>query len=327
MTDVASYIAANRFGYGVTPDILRAIGSQPLVWLSAQLAPEHVTKQLAVTKGQWTSDVALQHLAKHAQNKRKTRENSSHGKSAKQLVETDRQDMAEKKQLAKQVMALTTLTIEQGIVSDSPFYWHLVDFFSNHFSVSANNIQMRVLAPTLEVEAIAPRVTGNFSDLLQAVTAHPAMLLYLNNEKSFGPSTRFAQKRKDKGLNENLGREILELHTLGAGIAYTQGDVTELAKALTGWSIGRGIRQEPNGFMFRGVVHEPGERVILGKRYSQPGIKQGQAILTDLANHPDTAKHVSRKLVQHFIADEGNENIVAKMVDTWLSQQVICQKY
>jgi uncharacterized protein (DUF1800 family) len=321
MADLACYIAANRFGYGANPNILQAIGNQPLAWLTAQLAPERVTTALHVVKGHWTSDLALQHLVKYAQKKRDMRDDSSLDNSAGQGQETNNELMTGKKQLAKQVMDLTELTIQQGIESDSPFFWHLVDFFSNHFSVSANNIEMRALAPTLELEAIAPKVTGHFSSLLQAVVAHPAMLLYLNNEKSVGPNTRFAQKRKDKGLNENLGREILELHTLGVGSQYKQEDVTELAKALTGWSIGRGTRQEATGFLFRDGVHEPGVRVVLGKRYRQQGMAQGQAILADLANHPDTARHVSRKLVQHFIADQGNENIVNTMVDTWLSHQ------
>jgi uncharacterized protein (DUF1800 family) len=182
----------------------------------------------------------------------------------------------------------------------------LVLFWSNHFCVSVQKGQItRATAGSLEREAIRPNVFGKFSDMLLAVEKHPAMLFYLDNRQSVGPGSR-AGKNRNVGLNENLGREILELHTLGVDGGYTQADVTALAKIITGWTfVGAGERLGPAGtFVFTANRHEPSDQIVLGKTYRDTGVEQGEMALRDIARHPATANHVARKLVRHFISDD-----------------------
>ena len=163
---------------------------------------------------------------------------------------------------------------------------------------------MRALCGAYEREAIRAHALGRFADMLNAVESHPAMLIYLDNARSIGPNS-MAGINRGRGLNENLAREILELHTLGVRSVYTQDDVTRFAKVITGWSIVP-PRQDPvNGgvFTFNPRMHEPGAQTVVGKNYPDSGIDQGRAVLADLARHPATAKHISEKLARHFIAD------------------------
>jgi len=217
--------------------------------------------------------------------------------------------------LRETVRELTADGISQAIRSDNSISWRLLDFFSNHFSVTAQG-KIKILAPTLEREAIAPNLFGNFEDLLLAVIQHPIMLIYLNNERSFGPGSRIGKKR-GKGLNENLAREIMELHTLGVNGGYNQGDVTELARAITGWSVKNPKRDNGAGFVFRQNGHQPGKRRLLGKIYPDNGVKQGKQMLQDLARHPATAKFVCYKLAHHFISDNPEQSLLDKLVKTW----------
>ena len=182
----------------------------------------------------------------------------------------------------------------------------LVLFWSNHFCVSVQKGQItRATAGSLEREALRPHVFGRFSDMLLAVQKHPAMLYYLDNRQSIGPNSR-AGKNRRAGLNENLAREILELHTLGVNGGYTQADVTALARVITGWTfVGAGERLGPAGsFVFNANQHEPGDQVVLGKTYRDSGVEQGEQALRDIARHPSTATHIARKLAEHFVADE-----------------------
>ena len=163
-------------------------------------------------------------------------------------------------------------------------------------------------------EHIRPRVLGRFGELLAAVARHPAMLLYLDQAQSTGPNSKAGQKR-DQGLNENLAREILELHTLGVDGGYSQEDVEAFARALTGWSVGA---DATGGFQYRPNRHEPGAVTILGKRYADDGESQALAVLDDLAVHPSTARFVCTKLAKHFVADEPPASLVDAMVHTFL---------
>jgi uncharacterized protein (DUF1800 family) len=224
-----------------------------------------------------------------------------------------------RKGITESVQGAVAQTIYQAIISDNAFFWRLVDFFSNHFSVSAANLNARASAPTMEIEAIAVHLSGSFSEMLETVETHPTMLNYLNNVYSIGPNSKNAKKsKKGKGLNENLAREILELHTLGVNGGYLQADVTELAKAITGWRIVSVRRQDPSGFKFRKNAHERGHRTVLNNTYSAGNDSQGKAISFDLANHPSTANFVSSKLVKHFIADEPPQQIVDEMAKVWM---------
>jgi uncharacterized protein (DUF1800 family) len=188
---------------------------------------------------------------------------------------------------------------------DIGFAERLVLFWSNHFCVSIGKGQIaRATAGALEREAIRTNVFGKFSDMLLAVEKHPAMQFYLDNRQSVGPNSRVGRSR-GVGLNENLAREILELHTLGVDGGYTQADVTSLAKVITGWGyVAQQERLGPAGsFVFVANRHEPGDQVLLGKTYPDTGVEQGEKALRDIARHPSTAAHVARKLVRHFVSD------------------------
>ena len=168
------------------------------------------------------------------------------------------------------------------------FAERLVWFWSNHFCVNSDDT---VQAGAYEREAIRPHALGKFVDLLIAAESHPAMLQYLGNSASMGPNS-VAGINRDRGLNENLGREILELHTLGVRTGYTQDDVLSFAKVITGWTTYLPALPEHGGeFLFYPRFHEPGPQTVLGKAYRDTGFEQGKAVLADLARHPATALH------------------------------------
>jgi uncharacterized protein (DUF1800 family) len=156
-------------------------------------------------------------------------------------------------------------------------------------------------------------VLGRFADLLQAVESHPAMLFYLDNVESVGPNS-IAGIDRDKGLNENLARETMELHTLGVRSGYSQADVTNFAKVLTGWTwLPPGEPLHGGNFVFNKLLHEPGPQTVLGKSYPDAGVEQGRAVLADLARHPATARHIAGQLAAHFVADEPPPALVGKL--------------
>ncbi|MBD0413213.1 DUF1800 domain-containing protein [Oryzicola mucosus] len=226
--------------------------------------------------------------------------------------------MAARKELRQNGQALyrdeVQMRAHSALDTDTPFVERLVHFWSNHFAVSADKLPVTVLAGACEREAIRPNVLGNFEDMLLAVVRHPAMQLFLDQIRSVGPNSPMAQNsgerrnRRKPGINENLAREIMELHTLGVRTGYTQADVTQFALALTGWNVrglGAGANAErPGGFAYRPRLHEPGQRDILGKSYADTGEEQAGAVLHDLATHDATAAHIATKLARHFIADE-----------------------
>jgi uncharacterized protein (DUF1800 family) len=202
------------------------------------------------------------------------------------------------------------LNAEIGLVE------RLVWFWSNHFCV---NQEKTVMAGAYEREAIRPHVLGRFVDMLLAAEGHPAMLLYLDNAQSIGPNS-IAGINRDKGLNENLAREILELHTLGVRTTYTQDDVTNFAKVLTGWTILPTVTNPDHGgeFVYIKRAHEPGPQTVIGKDYDDTGTGQGRAVLADLARHPATAKHIATKLARHFVADDPPPALVHRLTQRFL---------
>ena len=209
--------------------------------------------------------------------------------------------------------------IQRATLVECGFVERLVTFWSNHFCISANKGQpARIWAGAFEREAIRPHVLGRFADMVKAVEQHPAMLFFLDNQQSIGPNSRAGQRSK-RGLNENLAREIMELHTLGVGSGYTQGDVTTLAKILTGWTYvgAKGRLGEPGSFVFNANAHEPGPQTLLGKTYPDTGVAQGEAALTDIARRPATAKFVATKLVRHFVADDPPPALVGRLADVF----------
>jgi uncharacterized protein (DUF1800 family) len=208
--------------------------------------------------------------------------------------------------------------ISHAVVTDSPFLERLVMFWSNHFCVAFSKGPVRGLAGGYEREAIRPHVLGRFADMLRAVEQHPAMLIYLDNQNSIGPNSQ-AGRNRGRGLNENLAREILELHTVGVDGGYRQEDVTNLARIITGWSVGN-LNQpqtEPGKFFYAANHHEPGAWTVLAKRYEDQGRKSGEMVLDDLARHPATARHIARKLARHFVADAPPPALVTLLEKTF----------
>ena len=195
----------------------------------------------------------------------------------------------------------------------------LVAFWANHFAVScAKSTFVRAAAGSFEREAIRPHALGRFADMLKAAEQHPVMLHYLDNQQSIGPNSKAGANQR-KGLNENLAREIMELHTLGVSGGYDQPDVTNLARMITGWTYaGRAEKLGPAGtFLFMPNWHEPGAFPLMGKTYPEGGREQGEAALADIARHPATAKHIATKLAAHFVADEPPPALVARLTDVF----------
>jgi uncharacterized protein (DUF1800 family) len=294
MATLTPEIAVNRFGLGARPGELALAARDPQAWLEAQLGA------LEFDGAAGSSTAVLERLGRRL----------SDGNAR---TPVDPEDV---KAIVAMGEAMAADTLSRAISGTRPLAHRLLDMFSNHFSVSVGPTPMRGLAATLEREAIAPHLGGRFGDMLLAVEKHPAMLTYLNNAQSVGPGSRLG-RRQTRGLNENLAREILELHTLGVGGGYTQADVRELALGITGWSVRIAPGGAGPGFLFREATHEPGMRQVLGKRYGQSGIAKGEQILRDLARHPSTAKHLCLKLARHFIADQPPAGLLAALEARW----------
>jgi uncharacterized protein (DUF1800 family) len=206
-----------------------------------------------------------------------------------------------------------------ALAAEIGFAERLAWFWSNHFCVSADKGQVRPIAGAYEREAIRANLRGRFADMLVAVETHPAMLMYLDNAGSIGPNS-VAGKNRGRGLNENLAREILELHTLGVRTVYTQDDVTRFANVITGWTIAQPRQDAVHGgeFTFNERMHEPGAQAIIGKNYPDTGFEQGRAVLAALARHPATARHVATKLARHFVADDPPLTLVDRLTKRFL---------
>ena len=332
-------IAANRFGLGARPGDARSIGSDAKGWLEAQLerplsfAPAGTPESARVLAEVRDLRVARQ-IAAQARANLARRPATDAPATAPGI---DEQAIREFGSFVRErYVAQTTERHRLALETDRPFVERLVHFWGNQFAVSADKQPLAALAGLYEQEAIRPHVTGNFYDLLLAAERHPAMILYRDNQASMGPSSTAAtfvrrNRGRELGLNENLAREILELHTLGVDGGYTQADVTELAKVLTGWSIGGTLGEgrpvlarfggdggPPGEFHFRVAIHEPGDKNILGKRYRERGVEEGEDVLRALALHPKTASHLATKLARHFVADDPPAKLVERMAEAYL---------
>ena len=297
-------IAVNRFGLGARSKELIEAQVNPKQWLLSQMVPPSFDLSRINTES------AFRQFAIYREEQKRAREitNDSNNKEMVNFSKPLRQ--TQKKILFDGFW--------HSVETTQPFSVRLLDFFSNHFSVSTSSIPLYTLAPLLEREAIAPFIFSRFEDMLIAVIQHPAMLIYLDNTKSTGPNSKIGRNNKKRGLNENLAREIFELHTLGLDSGYKINDIQELAKAISGWSISYPHEIKKFGFIYRDRQHEPGTRIILGREYRDLGIQQGRAILRDLARDPNTARFISNKLVTYFINDKPDELLVNDMVDTWI---------
>jgi uncharacterized protein (DUF1800 family) len=299
---VQAEIAVLRFGLGARPGDLAAAASDPRAWLTAQIGgPAQLAGNLPLAP---SDQIFTEVLAARDERQEMKREAAAAFNPVRD---------AYLPHYRAQVLARA----QSAALTARPFAERLVHFWTNHFAVSADKGAVFGIAGTLENEAIRPNVNGRFADLLTAVEQHPAMIAFLDNQYSVGKDSELAllaarrapdQPKREFGINENLAREILELHTLGVNGGYTQNDVTSFAQIITGWSIGGGKGRlaggTPGRFYFRDNLHEPGAKTFLGKTYTEDGRRQGEAVLADLARHPATAHFIATKLVRHFIADD-----------------------
>jgi uncharacterized protein (DUF1800 family) len=331
-------LSASRFGLGARPD-----DSAPTDSRRALLAQfdRYEAKPATFASAPARATVA-RGLADYLAETRQARQEMSGGKRAQPAMAEGaenpqatalRDALKETRRFARDesrsnYLALVGARANTALNSPAPFVERMVHFWANHFAVSADKLTVIGLAGLLEVEAIRPHVLGKFADMLLAVERHPAMLLYLDQAQSVGPESpigaRVAARGVRKiGLNENLAREIMELHTLGVRTGYSQADVTEFARALTGWTVaglGRGPMARfagadgtPGDFAFAAPLHQPGSRTIMGRIYPEGGDAQARAVLADLATHSATATHLATKLARHFAGDAPPKPLVDRL--------------
>jgi uncharacterized protein (DUF1800 family) len=315
-------IAVTRFGLGARPREIAEAAKDPRGYLKGQIRRQGA--DLFKTDGETTN----QRLAEF-QAYRRERAMARTAPDAKPAMADGKpvEDEAVKaaRQFIRQNAAGDVLgRVQLAAETDAGFRERWALFWANHFTVSAIKVQTATLVGPFENEAIRPNVFGRFADLLGAAETHPAMLLYLDQAQSVGPNSRAAQVQRRRGprspgLNENLAREILELHTVGVDGGYGQADVTEFARALTGLSIAGQRDPGVEGVVFRQQTHEPGERTVMGVRYAADGKAQAGAVLADLAAKPQTARFVCTKIARHFLADDPPPALVARLEKTWAS--------
>jgi uncharacterized protein (DUF1800 family) len=322
----AAALALHRFGFGPTRDSIRTIAADPRGAVVADLQRAGAGRVDADLPASGESARAVfdflaeqhaeQKLALRAENTAATPDAAAALPQFAKATSTQPGASPRQPPLPQQLFVKEAQArFDAATTADVGFVERLVWFWSNHFCVSADKIV--AMAGPYEREAIRPHVLGRFADMLQAVESHPAMLFYLDNVESMGPDS-IAGINRDKGLNENLARETLELHTLGVRSGYTQADVTNFAKILTGWTWLPPAEPIHGGqFIFNRLLHEPGDQRVLGKLYPDTGIGQGRAVLADLARHPATARHIAEKLASHFVADEPPAALIAKLEETF----------
>ena len=307
-------IAAHRFGLGEAS--LDTVVGDPREWLTAQIGPADAPRG----DGLLTTAQALDHVAAERE-KRREAKNPPPGMTAEQVL------AGHYREVINADMRSRLLT---AAVTTRPFAERLQWFWANHFTVSLAKGSTRGLVGAFERDAIRPNIAGPFDTLLLASTTHPAMLRYLDNSQSAGPNSvivgraakraaRMGEEARVTGLNENLAREVLELHTLGAESAraggYTQADVTSFARVLTGWRIA--LADDDRTRNFDPAWHEPGAKTVLGKTYAG-GPDALRAVLHDLARQPATAHFVATKLARHFVADAPPPALVDRLASTYL---------
>jgi uncharacterized protein (DUF1800 family) len=316
-------IAMNRFGLGARPG--ETPPANPRAWLRAQM------DRYDSASPAWRAlpdSVAL--AAEFARLQRTVQEQKGDGSEAARKARGE--------WIRDTYRSAVDARMISAVVTPTPFVERLVHFWANHFAVSTEKPLVAALAGAFEAEAIRPHVLGRFEDMLVAVERHPAMLVFLDQVRSVGPDSPAAERAaarnpaNKRGLNENLAREIMELHTLGVRTGYDQSDVTEFARALTGWSVmaggaamGQGgapaarpaMQRSPGQFVFRAQLHEPGVRSIMGRRYDEPGEQQALAVLHDLASAQASATHVATLLTRHFVADTPPPALVAHVARTF----------
>jgi uncharacterized protein (DUF1800 family) len=315
-------LALHRFGFGPRPGDIATIASDPRGALLAELRPGAGTIENSdlPDSGDALRAVVAFRRQQQAERANKKAESADRKKMADPTGESAAAQKPNTPPLPQRIyLSEAKAHYDAALNANVGFAERLVWFWSNHFCVSADKGNVRALCGAYEREAIRPHIVGKFYDMLLAVETHPAMLLYLDNARSIGPDSQ-AGVRRGKGLNENLAREILELHTLGVRTGYTQTDVTNFAKVITGWSLVPPRLDPTHGgvFKFNERLHEPGAQRILGRSYPDGGFEQGRAVLQLLAHSPLTAKHICNKLARHFVADDPSPALVERLTRRFL---------
>lgn len=311
----AAAIAAHRFGLGEAS--LQPIGDDPPAWLLAQIGPAEPQRGEDLASG-------IQGLRRYTEFTRQQRQ----AQAAAGMAAAPAAAPSGTNPLRQAVLDDVRAHLLTAAQSSRPFNERLALFWTNHFSVSAAKGSVRGLAGAFEREAIRPHIAGNFSTLLRAAVLHAAMLRYLDNDNSAGPDSALVRRlaRRPRaagepgpritGLNENLARELLELHTLGVAGGYTQADVTALAGVLTGWRLPlrewATIGDGPAEGRFDAAWHQPGPKTVLGRTYAA-GPEALDQVLLDLTRHPATAGFIATKLARHFVADDPPPALVARL--------------
>ena len=340
-------IATNRFGLGARPGEMRAVAGDPQGWLEAQIAPERAlpaplaglpsSADDVVAFRRWTASIGVggggratapvyrgvgtARLGGGRPSDPSGDSMSNGGGVGGRLAQGMTVEGSFGQVLGARYAHAAGARFKTAVDTDKSFFERWVRFWSNHFTVSAAKPAAVAMPPAFERDVIRKHAAGTFTEMLVASCRHPGMLVYLDQVFSIGPDSQLAHnpqalppqaRERMKGLNENLGREILELHTLGVRSGYTQDDVRALALMLTGWT-GGGYGGGGDLFRYLAMAHQPGPQTMLGKTYPDRGEEQALAALVDLSHHPATADHIATKLVRHFIADEPPPAAVARV--------------
>ncbi len=324
-------MAANRFGYGLLPN--QNLPANPKLWLLAQL--DSYSPSPAAISSQPTQAALMEELLNYQIESKELREARKDKANTEMLAEQEQGRKMARKEIRQVYFDAVEMRLDAARTTETPFAERLVHFWANHFAISSEKPQVSIFAGHHELSAIRLNLMGKFSSLLSAAVLHPAMLTYLDQSSSIGPNSPAALRARvragrERGLNENLAREILELHTLGVRSGYSQADVTEFARALTGWTVAKesdgGIqrrrpaaRTEAGDPTFLANRHEPGVRKIIGRNYPHNGAQQARAVLADLAVHPATARHIAHKLATHFVTDQPAASLVKRLEENFLA--------
>lgn len=312
--DLDAAIAVTRFGLGARPGEIDVAKADPQGFLIAQIRRDGAD---APQDGGETSAQRFEQMRDYQQQQKAARQ-----KKDGETPDDAALQAAKAAQIALRDKVNADFLARARLATNTPagFRERWALFWANHFTVSATKQITSVLIGPFEREAIRPHVFDSFETLLVASSTHPAMLTYLDQAQSIGPNSQVGVRRRGAraGLNENLAREIMELHTVGVDAGYTQGDVTEFARALTGFSVGRDNEDRQGQFVFRDAAHEPGARTIMGLRYAQADIQQGMAVLKTLAADKRTARHVCGKIARHFVSDTPPPALTARLEKRWM---------
>jgi uncharacterized protein (DUF1800 family) len=305
----AAWRATSRLGYGPSPASAQAAQAGPIAWALQQIDSAYQASQKGanVPAELAAFNAPLDDLARdfYAFNeaRRKLREravNAQDSEADKAVVEEKFLRDIVRSSAAWRLTACSDATVEQPLLAK------MTEFWFNHFNVSVTKGPTRAFighyATTLRAHAL-----GKFEDLVLASAHHPAMLLYLDQAQS-----------NVRGLNENYARELMELHTLGVGAGYTQADVRELARILTGWTVQLG---QGKGFAFNSRQHDTGDKILLGQIFKNNGVREGEDAIRMLARHPATARRITLRLAQTFVADQPSQALIEKLSSTFLNTQ------